>query len=414
MRGLIRSWRVQYLIIAFLGGAAVYLNLFLTLPREITDLVGQHEARRLETAAGLLAAYLEARAALGEPPDRALQRVSPWLQGYTLYAIPPEALKEAVGIQMLPASLPDGRRLAVGLGPVGCPACGDPSFWLRLLWLSLSIWVVLVMLHVFLWARFSRWLQGIRAAAEAIAAGVDRPPLPPASPDELGQIAAALGQIAAAMSRFREAYRRFMMTAAHELLTPLSLLIDSLQDLRAGAPSGIQDRIDRASDQGRYLLQLVEDLLWVAREDRLTFPLHLREIDLADVLMEVVEAYRSRFEASGRLLALHLDEVPLPIRGDPVRLRQILGNLLENALRYSRPGETVQAIAGKGEQIVVEICGGIFGEGRPGLGLGMQIVDELTRAHGGRVEFLEGPEGALHARLIFPVAPPSILEVPRS
>ncbi|MFN3929238.1 MAG: sensor histidine kinase [Thermoflexus sp.] len=410
MRRLIQSWRAQYLIVALLGGAAVYLNLFISLPREIAGLIGRQETRRLETMAGLLTVYLETRAALGEPPDRALERVSPWLQDYTLYAIPPEALKEAADVQMLPVSLSDGRRLALGLRPVDCLACGDPSFWLRLLWLSLSIWVVLVMLHVFLWARFSRWFQGIRAAAEAIAAGVDRPPLPPPSPDELGQIAAALGQIAAAMGRFREAYRRFMMTAAHELLTPLSLLIDILQDLKAGSPSAIQERIDRALDQGKYLLQLVEDLLWVAREDRLAFPLHFQAIDLADVLIEMIEAYRSRFEASGRLLALHLTEVPLPIHGDPIRLRQILGNLLENALRYSRPGEIVQAIAGKGEQIVVEICGGTFGEGRPGLGLGMQIVDELTRAHGGRVEFLEGPEGALHARLIFPVAPPSILE----
>lgn len=404
MSGRIWGWRAQYLIIALLGGAAVYVNLFLTLPREVAAQIRRHEARRLEAVAGLLAAYLEARAAVGEGPDSALGRVRPWLRDYALYAFPPEYTPDIPEVQVLAVRLPDGRYLALGLGPTGCPACGEPAFWLRLLGLSLLIWMVLLAVYVFLWARFAWWLRRIREAADAIVAGVERPPLPPASADELGQIAAAMGEIAAAMGRFREAHRRFMLTAAHELLTPLSALIDALQDAREGSPPAVRGRLDGALEQGRHLLRLVEDMLWAAREDRLAFPLRLEALDLADALIAIVEAYRAHFEANGRSLALHLLDAPLTVRADPARIRQVLGNLLENALRHSQPGETVQVLAGRGEGILVEIRGGRFGAGRSGMGIGIAIVEELTRSHGGRLEFLEGPEGILHVRLILPPA----------
>ncbi|WP_448592921.1 HAMP domain-containing sensor histidine kinase [Thermoflexus hugenholtzii] len=406
MKRRVPMWRAQYLAIALLGAITVYLNLFISLPREIAGMLARQEALHREAFAGLLGAYLQARARDGVPLEQALREVGPWLSGYAFYAFPPEAPELPVGISFLGITLPDGRRLAVGSNPTGCVGCADPGFWLRLFGLSATIWLALAAVHVWLWIRFSTWLKRIRTAAQAIVAGEAHPPLPPASPDELGQIAEALGQIAASMARFREARRRFLMAAAHELLNPLALLIRELEDLRALELRGeAADRTRRALDQGRHLQRLIEDLLIAAREDQMAFPMRRESLDLADLLVSVVEAYAPRMEAGGRLVNLWLQAAPLPICGDPTRLRQILGNLLENALRYSRPGETIRVIAGRGERVVVEICGGASGAASAGMGLGWSLVEELVRGHGGSVEFLEGSEGVLHVRLVFPLDP---------
>lgn len=399
-------WRVQYLTVALLGAITVYLNLFISLPREITGMLERQEALHREAFAGLLGAYLRARERDGVPLEQALREVGPWLTGYAFYAFPPEVPELPVGVSSLGVALPDGRRLAIGSNPVGCAACSAPGFWIRLFGLSIAIWLALVAVHLWLWIRFSTWLRRIQMTAQAIVAGEVHPPLPPVSPDELGQIAEALGQIAAALARFREARRRFLMAAAHELLNPLSVLVRELEDLRAlGLVGEAADRARRALDQGRHLQRLIEDLLIAAREDQAAFPMRTEPLDLADLLVSVVEAYAPRIEAGGRRVKLQLQAASLPIRGDPTRLRQILGNLLENALRYSRPGETIQVIAGRGERVVVEICGGTSGAASSGMGLGWALVEELMRGHGGSMEFLEGAEGVLHVRLIFPLDP---------
>ncbi|MCS6963843.1 HAMP domain-containing sensor histidine kinase [Thermoflexus sp.] len=414
MRGWISAWRAQYLAIALVGASAVYLNLFIALPQEIADLLEGHSQAHQEAMAGLLSAYLWARREDGVSLEAALQEVSPWLKGYTLYALPSDFPVAHSGVSPLGVALADGRQLALGQYNIGCLACRDPAFWFRLLGISLGIWVALLAVHLWLWVRFSVWLKRIRETARAIAAGASNPPLPLSSWDELGQIAESMREIAAALSRFREAQRRFLMTAAHELLMPLSMVIRELEDLRA-APSReeMDRRVEQALAHGWHLQRLMEDVLIAAREDQVVFPLRPEPLDLAELLIAMSQAYAPRFEAMGRRLELHLSQIPLPVRADPVRLRQIFGNLLENALRHSRDEEVIRMIGGQGERVMVEVCGGVFGGPSAGMGLGLYLVDELMRAHRGTMELFEGPEGVLHVRLIFPRSPsPALVEGP--
>jgi len=404
MTGWISSWWVQYLAIALMGAITVYLNLFLTLPGEIANLLGRQARAHQEATAGILSAYIRARQSSGVAVEEALREVSPWLREYGLYAMPPDFPIALSGVSPLGITLTDGRILALGWGKGGCPSCMDPSFWFRLLGISMGIWVVLIAIHLLLWIRFSTWLDRIRRAAQAIAAGASNPPLPPPSRDELGQIARAMQEIATSQARFRDAYRRFLMAAAHELLTPMNIVIRELEELHSLLTSEeARQRAERALEHSWHLQRLMEDVLIAAREDRTSFLLRLEALDLADFLIAMVQAYAPRFEAMGRRLELRLEDLPLPVRADPTRLRQILGNLLENALRYSRAGDSVYVIAGRGERVMVEVQGGVFGERSAGTGIGMYIVEELMRAHGGSVEFLEGPDRILHARLIFPL-----------
>jgi len=406
MRGWWPAWRVQYLAIALLGASTIYLSLFFSLPREIADLLVRDRRAQQEAAAGLLRAYLEARRAVGVPPEAALREVAPALGRYTLYALPPDFPSDRAGVSPVGIALSDGRHLALGWEGNPCPTCQDPAFWFRILGISAMIWLVLVAVHIFLWIRFSTWLGRIRAVAQAIAAGDPHPDFPASPRDELGQILESMREIAASLARFRESRRQFLIAVGHELMTPLSVMIRDLEDALATAPEGeVRQRIRRALDHGWHLQQLIDASIAAAREDRSGFPVRPEPLDLADHLIRIVDAYLSRFEASGRQLRLSLEHSPLPVRADPLRLRQILGNLLENALRYSRPGDTVEVVAGRGAQVSVEVRGGTFTGRSVGMGVGMYLVEELMRAHGGAAEFLEGPEGVLWARLIFPLDP---------
>jgi two-component system sensor histidine kinase BaeS len=400
------GWRAQYLIITVLGAVTTYLVLFLSIPQEVAALLTAQEQGYREAAGALLTAYVRARATAGVPPEVALQEVGQALAPYTLYALPPAELPRFPQVVPLGISLSDGRQLAMGPGSALCPSCGAPGFYFRLFGMSLLVWIAVLAVHVFLWARFSFWLRRIRAAARAIAAGDPAPPLPPSSSDELGQIADALQEIARSLQRFREIRRRFLLVASHELLTPISLLLGELEAV-AEAPEGseVRLRVRRAAFHARHLARLIEDMLVMAREDRAVFPIRPEPADLAELLLGTVEGMLPRIEASGRRLVVALERVPLPVRADPARLRQVLENLLENARRYSRPGEEIRVTAGAGEQAMVEIRGGASGEGRGGMGLGLEIARALVAAHGGSMEFLEGPGGAWTVRLLLPLDP---------
>ncbi|MBO9362944.1 MAG: HAMP domain-containing histidine kinase, partial [Thermoflexus sp.] len=348
------GWRAQYLLITVLGALTTYLVLFLSIPQEVEALLRAQERGYREAAGALLTAYVQARAAAGVAPETALQEIGRALAPYTLHALPPAELPNFPQVVALGISLADGRQLAVGPGPAPCPDCDAPGFYFRLFGMSLLVWIAVLAVHVFLWARFSFWLRRIQAAARAIAAGDPAPLLPRSSSDELGQIAEALQEIARSLQRFRETRRRFLLIASHELLTPLSLLLSELEAAE-GAPelAEVHSRIRRAGLHGRHLARLIEDMLGMAREDRAAFPIRPEPLDLAEILLEIAEGMRFRIETSGHRLKVVLEQIPLPVRADPVRLRQVLENLLENARRYSQPGEEIRVTAGAGEQAMV-------------------------------------------------------------
>jgi signal transduction histidine kinase len=222
------------------------------------------------------------------------------------------------------------------------------------------------------------------------------------------------------LTRFEqaEASRRQMMAdVSHELRTPLTIIQGEADlALRSGLsdPRQSSESFSRIRDAARHSNRIVDDLLLVAREEAGQLRLDMRNVDLNLALADAAGLAQSRVEV------LRFDR-PAPVRVDPVRLRQCLLAVMNNALRYG--GRTVRAWverSGEGFAILIEDDGpgmsdaekdqafnrfyrgsGAQSTGVEGTGLGLPIVRSIMTAHGGSVDLSDRVGGGLVVRLGF-------------
>jgi PAS domain S-box-containing protein len=202
----------------------------------------------------------------------------------------------------------------------------------------------------------------------------------------------------------------FLAMLSHELRNPLAPLAMALDILRQLPDTGEQVRWAgrMMTRQVAHLTRLVDDLLDVARITRGTLQLQPQRLDLVEVLGRAVEASRPVLDAAGVRLTTHLPEGPLWCEGDPVRLVQLVTNLLHNASKFTAPGGEVSLTVGtEGGLVILRVSDtgvGIQADmlervfepftqvdrvrdgGRGGLGLGLALVRRLAQLHGGTVE----------------------------
>jgi signal transduction histidine kinase len=230
--------------------------------------------------------------------------------------------------------------------------------------------------------------------------------------DELDRMAASFN---AMLDRVEEAYRRqadFVADASHELRTPTTI-IRGLSDLllRWGASDAevLRESLEGIRRQADYLGRLVHDLLVLARGGTLD-PAQREVIDLSE--LAAVAVAESRPAAGGRRLSLEPRE-PAPVRADPLRLHQVLGALLDNALRYTaedghirvgvstRPGTALLEVEDDGPGIAPADLPRVFDrfyrgralarDGRGGAGLGLSIARAIAAEHGGTIDAWSEP-----------------------
>jgi PAS domain S-box-containing protein len=210
----------------------------------------------------------------------------------------------------------------------------------------------------------------------------------------------------------READRRkdeFLATLAHELRNPLAPIRNGLQILRlAGkdpvATAQVQEMLER---QVNHLVRLVDDLMEVARVTRGRIELRREPVDLGAMLRSAVETSRPLIEAAQHELDVDLPEEPVTLIADPVRLAQIVANLLNNAAKYTEDGgritlsgrregnHAVVLVRDTGVGIPVEVLPRVFDlfaqadrtyhRAQGGLGIGLTLVRTLVELHGGTV-----------------------------
>lgn len=211
---------------------------------------------------------------------------------------------------------------------------------------------------------------------------------------------------------------RQLSIATHELRTPISSILLNLQMLeRTAASRGSLDQatvtrlLQIPSRQLRRLMHMVDLLLDTAQVESERLVLDLHPVDLCEVAHDVVARLEETARAAGRQLAVTACE-PLVGDWDRLRLEQVLHNLLTNAIKYGGPligirvfhdGETRLAVTDGGPGIAPEDQPLIFepfkrlpsAAGEDGAGLGLYIVREIVRAHGGRIDVDSRPgEGA--------------------
>lgn len=214
-----------------------------------------------------------------------------------------------------------------------------------------------------------------------------------------------------------EANRRkdeFLATLAHELRNPLAPIRNSLHLLRLSEdlnPSldPVRDIMERQLDQ---MVRLIDDLMDVSRVSSGKIQLQKDIIELATVISTAVETSRPLINEAGHQLALSLPAEPIFLDADPVRLAQILGNLLNNAAKYTKPGGQIWLTARSQEnEAVISVRDNGIGippdqllrvfdmfaqvdhsltRSQGGLGIGLTLARTLIEMHGGRIEVHSG------------------------
>jgi len=205
-----------------------------------------------------------------------------------------------------------------------------------------------------------------------------------------------------------ERQRAFAADASHELRTPLAIVRGATEELRIETDPSSRERAlaDIAAGSDR-LGRLVDDLLILARADSGVLELRRERCDLADVVTESVAACRR--QADDRGIRLRIDVEPSPVDGDPDRLAQLVGILVDNAIKHGPTDSSVTATVRPGATLAVDDDGpGIRPEDLPrlfdrfwrapdspgeGTGLGLAIADWIARAHGGTISAANRPAG---------------------
>jgi two-component system, OmpR family, sensor histidine kinase BaeS len=290
----------------------------------------------------------------------------------------------------------------------------------RIGWVTAAVLLATILLTVLTGRRLIRPLRALTEAAGGPA------PMPVKGRDEIGYLARALND-ATQQREQAEAQRRHMVSdVAHELRNPLTNIrawLEAAQD--EVVPAG-PDLLELLHDEALLLHHIIDDLSDLAAADAGDLRLHREPIFVRDVLTHVAESQRGAAEKAEVTLTTDLHGDPV-VDADPVRLRQTVGNLLSNAIRYTPPGGAVTlsaTVTGDSVAIAVRDTGiGIAPDDLPrifdrfwradssrtratgGSGLGLPIARKLAEAHGGTLTAASRPREGTTMTLRLPLSP---------
>jgi signal transduction histidine kinase len=237
--------------------------------------------------------------------------------------------------------------------------------------------------------------------------------------ERTAELQAAAAELRRREEELREADRskdEFLAVLAHEIRNPLAPIRTAvhllrLKELPESQRMKAREVIER---QVEHLVRLIDDLLDVSRITRGSITLKLEQVDIAEVIARAVETTRPLIDARQHDLVLQLPEQPMKVHADLTRLSQVVGNLLNNAAKYTDPGgrlivsaeqrghEAVIRVRDNGMGIAAHMLPKVFelfaqadhGFNRQsgGLGIGLALVRRLVGLHGGKVSaHSEGP-----------------------
>jgi signal transduction histidine kinase len=189
--------------------------------------------------------------------------------------------------------------------------------------------------------RVTRPLRAFKDAARRLAGGARHEPLAIPPDAELAELATAFNSMAAELERQQQLRRQLVADIAHELRTPLSVLRVQLESLEDGIEQPTPATLASLSEEVGLLTRLVDDLRLLSLADAGQLSLAIADVDAASAAERVVRTAAARARQQGVDLGTELPDAPLTVVADPQRLAQVLGNLVENALRYTPSGGAI-------------------------------------------------------------------------
>jgi two-component system sensor histidine kinase BaeS len=188
--------------------------------------------------------------------------------------------------------------------------------------------------------RISAPLIRLTNAARAFSTGDRTARSGVSGPGEIGELGLAFDHTADQVARTETARRNLAADIAHELRTPLTVLQAELEELRDGFMQPDHEVMARLHEQSMRMGRIVNDLADLADAEAATLTMELQSVTLADVVTDELNAHESALRAAGLVTVYHL-ATDVVVLADPVRLGQAVGNVLTNAAKYCRPGDTL-------------------------------------------------------------------------
>jgi two-component system, OmpR family, sensor histidine kinase BaeS len=244
--------------------------------------------------------------------------------------------------------------------------------------------------------------------------------------DEIGDLVRDINKMAEGLQRLERARRRWVADISHELRTPLAVLRGEIEALADGIRPLNPEAILSLRDEVIQLGSLVNDLHLLAMSDLDALPCQFSEIDAVKLVQQIAHRFEARATSAGLTIGITLDGADtMLVCWDHTRIEQLLGNLLENSLRYTdAPGHIMLTMKCAGDQITIEVedsAPGVPATDLPhlfeplyranatrsrhcgGSGLGLAICEAIVKSHSGRIEASQSLLGGLRVHIALPV-----------
>ncbi len=258
--------------------------------------------------------------------------------------------------------------------------------------------------------RMTRPLNNLIDAARRIESGDYSAQVPEWGSQDIRSVARAFNSMSARLKAMDEQRRSFLADVTHELRTPLSVIRGQAEAIADGVYPADAAHLAPILDATATLDRLVDDLRTLVLTDAGNLVLHKEPTDLGVLVHDTVESFGPQAQTAGVSLTVEADDKIPMVEVDPARIRQVIGNLLSNAIRHTPSGGSVKvAVNSIGAQVTISVTD--TGEGIPpdlqphvferfvkgpnstGSGLGLAIAREIVTAHSGRIDVSSSASG---------------------
>jgi len=297
-----------------------------------------------------------------------------------------------------------------------------------LLWACLAALILAVVLSFFMLQRVLAPLTRMTKITQEVAAGNFSARVPAESRDEIGRLAQAFNRMAESLQKLESLRRSLMIDVAHELRTPLTNIRGYLEALNDGVVPPSPETFSLLQEETMRLVDLVEDVLRLARADSAREHLEFEAVDLCRSVRSAFEPFAHAFDQKKLQVRFDLAPDGATVPADPKRVSRVLRSLIDNAVRYTPPaGEVNIGVRSEPRRVVIDFTNTArhlnsqdlpyiferFYRGEKsrsrlhgGAGIGLAVVKELVEAHGGSADArLE--DAKLRIRLTFPRSTPA-------
>jgi two-component system sensor histidine kinase BaeS len=274
--------------------------------------------------------------------------------------------------------------------------------------------------------RLVRPIRAMAAATHHVASGKYAVRVPVSSSDELGQLARDFNAMAHTLEKNEKERRQWVADISHELRTPLAVLRGEVEALLDGIRPITPDTIRSLHAEVLRLHRLVDDLYQLSLSDLGALAYRKEDLDLGGVLRDSIDHYRAEFSRKRIALKVLFPEgSKMQVFGDPERLGQLFGNLLDNTLKYTdEGGQLVIRLECRNGQAVADFedsapgvpeaemerlferlyrLEGVRGRASGGAGLGLAICRNIVEAHDGTISAHQSSLGGVLIRVTLPV-----------